>query len=88
MIENIGADIYRSWSDEKRREEIAKLIEGYRNGLPLPILCSMATAIAGNEAGARKHIINLMTLRERKALVAKEAGGDNEIRSHLNRYFI
>ncbi|WP_279384289.1 hypothetical protein [Geotalea toluenoxydans] len=41
MIENIGADIYRSWTDEKRREEIGKLIEGYRNGLPLPILCTM-----------------------------------------------
>ncbi|WP_243372468.1 hypothetical protein [Geotalea sp. SG265] len=88
MIENIGADIYRSWTDEKRREEIDKLIEGYRNGLPVTILCTMATAIAGNERGARKHIIKLMPLRERKALVAKEAGNDRDLQVHLTRFFI
>ncbi|GAB7026759.1 hypothetical protein [Geotalea toluenoxydans] len=88
MIENIGADIYRSWTDEKRREEIGKLIEGYRNGLPLPILCTMATAIAGNEAGARRHIIKLMPLRERKALITKEAGTDTDLHSRLSGFFI
>jgi hypothetical protein len=88
MIENIGADLYRSWSDQQRREEIAKLIDGYDNGLPLPILCKMATAIAGNEAAARKHIIKLMSLRDRKALVTKEAGNDGEMRAHLGRFFL
>lgn len=88
MIENIGADEYKSWSDEQRRDEIGKLIQGYRSGLPVPILCMMATAIAGNEAGARKHIKKLMPLRERRQLLTKEAGDDSDKYSHLSKFFI
>ena len=88
MIENIGADIYKSWTDEQRQEEIGKLIQGYHSGMPVPILCMLATAIAGNEAGARKHIIKLMPLRERTKLLTKEAGDDSDKLSHLSKFFI
>lgn len=88
MIENIGADVYKSWSDEQRRQEIGKLLQGYRNGLPLPIVCMMATAIAGTETSARKHIIKLMTLKERKTLLQKEAGTDDSMRAQLSKFFI
>ncbi|WP_243688420.1 hypothetical protein [Geotalea toluenoxydans] len=47
-----------------------------------------ATAIAGNEAGARRHIIKLMPLRERKALITKEAGTDTDLHSRLSGFFI
>ena len=88
MIENMGADIYKSWTNEQRHEEIGKLIQGYGNGLPVPIICMLATAIAGNEAGARKHIIKLMPLKDRKKLLAKEAGEDSDKHSQLSRFFI
>lgn len=73
MLQDIGAEVYRTWSEQQRREEIGKLVQGYQSGLPLPILCMMATSIAGSPAKAKKHLKALMTLKERKAAVAKVA---------------
>ena len=88
MISNIGGDIYKSWTDEQRREEIAKLVQGYRNGLPLPILCMTATAIAGNEELAKAHIAALIPLEERQAIINSEAGDNEELRSTLGSFFL
>lgn len=73
MLQDIGADIYRTWSEQQRRDEIGKLVQGYKAGLPLAILCMMATSIAGNPVKAKKHLKALMKLKERKAAVAKAA---------------
>ena len=63
------------WSDKEKREEIARLVEGYRNGLPVGILCKMVETIAGSRKTARKHLLALLTADERQAAVEKECGG-------------
>jgi len=72
---DLGASLYKTWSPEQRREEIAKLVEGFRNGLPVGVLCKMAETIAGSRKAARKHLHAMLTLQERKAAVEKETGG-------------
>jgi hypothetical protein len=72
---DLGASLYKTWSDKEKRDEIARLVEGYRNGLPVGILCKMAETIAGSRKRARKHLQALMTEAERQAAIKKEAGG-------------
>jgi hypothetical protein len=50
-------------------------VEGYRNGLPVGILCKMTESIAGSQKRARKHLQALMTPAERQAAIEKESGG-------------
>lgn len=73
MLQDIGGEVYQTWSDQQKREEIGKLVQGYQSGLSLTILCMMAAAIAGTPAKAKKHLKALMTLKERKAALAKVA---------------
>ena len=73
MLQDMGADIYRTWNEQQRREEIGKLVKGYQGGLSVAILCVMADSIAGSPAKAKKHLKALMTLKERKAAVANVA---------------
>jgi hypothetical protein len=82
-ISNIGEDVYRTWSDEQRRHEIGNLVQGFKNGLPVQILCQMATSIAGGAALASEHLAAFMTLEERKAIVKKESGTNKALRSLL-----
>lgn len=72
---DLGASLYKTWSDTQRREEIARLVEGYRNGLPVGILCKMAETVAGSRTRARKHLHALMTQDERQNAINKESGG-------------
>lgn len=72
---DLGASLYKTWSDKERRAEIERLVQGYRNGLPVGILCKMAETIAGSRARARKHLAALMTPAERKAAIAASTGG-------------
>lgn len=73
MLQDMGADIYKTWSEQQRRDEIGKLVQGYQAGLSVGIMCVMAASIAGSPAKAKKHLKALMTLKERKAAVAKVA---------------
>jgi len=73
MLQDVGADIYQSWNEQQRREEIGKLVQGYQAGLSVGILCVMAASIAGSPTKAKKHLKALMTLNERKAAVANVA---------------
>ena len=73
MLQDVGADIYQSWNEQQRREEIGKLVQGYQAGLSVGILCVMAASIAGSPTKAKKHLKALMTLKERKAAVANVA---------------
>lgn len=70
---DLGASLFKTWTDEQRREEIAKLVTGYRNGVPVGILCKMAETIAGDRKRARQHLAALMSLEERQAAVSKES---------------
>lgn len=82
-LNNIGDDVYRSWNDDQRREEIGKLVQGFKNGLPVQILCQLATSIAGSRTLAAGHLAQFLTLQERKAIVKKESGTSTELRSLL-----
>jgi hypothetical protein len=72
---DLGASLYKTWSDKEKRDEIARLADGYRKGLPLGILCKMAETIAGSRKRARKHLQAVMTPSERQAAIEKESGG-------------
>lgn len=72
---DLGESLYKTWSNTQRRDEIAKLVEGYRTGLPVGILCSMAEAIAGSRKRAKKYLHELLTPEERHAAVCRETGG-------------
>jgi len=72
---DLGASLYKTWSDKEKRDEIARLVEGYRKGLPVGILCKMAETIAGTRKRARSHLHALMTPAERQAAIEKESGG-------------
>lgn len=72
---DLGASLYKTWSDKEKREEIARLVEGYRKGLPIGILCKMSETIAGSRKRARNHLQALMTASERQAAIEKESGG-------------
>jgi hypothetical protein len=82
-LNSIGADTYQSWSDEQRRHEIGNLVEGFKSGLPVQILCQLATQIAGTPALASEHLSAFMSLEERKAIVKKESGTNKALRSLL-----
>lgn len=81
-LNNIGDELYQSWNEEQRRAEIGKLVQGYRNGLPAPILCQLATSIAGSPELAGGHLAAFLSRNERKSMV-KEAGKNRELRSLL-----
>lgn len=72
---DLGASLYKTWSDKEKRDEIARLVEGYRKGLPVGILCKMAETIAGSRKRARNHLHALMTPTERQTAIEKESGG-------------
>ena len=54
---DLGAAMFRTWSEEQQRAEIGKLVAGYRNGVPVGILCKMAETIAGSREKAREHLL-------------------------------
>lgn len=82
-LNNLGDDLYQTWSHEQRREEIGKLVQGVKNGLPVQILCQLSASIAGSPELAKEHISAFLTRKERKALVKKEAGGNEQLRAFL-----
>lgn len=82
--EDVGASLYKTWSNTKRRDEIARLVEGYRSGLPASILCRMTEKIAGSRKRARKYLHELLTPAERQATVEKE----NEATMELVREYL
>ncbi|HEY5975488.1 MAG TPA: hypothetical protein VIU41_12165 [Geobacteraceae bacterium] len=72
---DLGAELFKTWSEAERRAEISKLVEGYRAGLPVGILCKMTETIAGSEAQARAYLAELLTPEERQTAIARETGG-------------
>ena len=82
-LTNIGDDLYRTWSEEQRHEEIRKLVKGYKNGLSIQILCQLAASIAGSPSLASKHISDFLSLKERKKIIKKHGGSNDEFRALL-----
>jgi hypothetical protein len=78
-LNSMGDELYRTWSYEQCHDEIGKLVQGYKNGLPVQILCQLATSIAGSSALASEHISAFLSVKERKAIIKKEAGTNTEL---------
>ena len=72
---DLGAALFKTWSEEQQREEIGKLVAGYRSGVPIGILCKMAETIAGSQEKAREHLAHFLSTEERQQAVEKESGG-------------
>jgi len=87
-LNNIGDEVYQTWSDEQRRDEIGKLVQGFKNGLPVQILCQLSASIAGSSALASEHIAAFLSLKERKAIVKKESGDNKALRVLLESTFL
>ena len=79
MFDKLGADIYQSWSEEQRRAEIARLVTGFRAGLPLPIMLQMSSAIAGTPDSAREHLLAIITAEERHLIVSRLQGEEQSL---------
>lgn len=79
MLEQIGADIYKSWTEEQRKNEIEKLLQGYRSGLSMQILLQMSVAIAGDPDTAREYLIQLIPASERHLMVGKLKGEEQSL---------
>ncbi|MFZ2950324.1 MAG: hypothetical protein WA003_12645 [Desulfuromonadaceae bacterium] len=71
---DLGASLYKTWTEQQRSDEIEKLVTGYRNGVPIGILCKMSETIAGNRKKARKYLQQFMSAAERKAAVETATG--------------
>ena len=76
---DLGASEFKTWNDEQRNAEISKLVEWYRAGLPVGILCKMVETIAGSRELAREQLLLLMNHEERLAAVEMESGGMQEL---------
>ena len=66
---DLGAALFKTWTEKERSNEIAKLVTGFRNGVPIGILCKMSETIAGNRKLAKKYLKKLMSEAERIAAV-------------------
>jgi hypothetical protein len=71
---DLGASLYKTWTEQQRCDEIEKLVIGYRNGVPIGILCKMSETVAGNRKKARKYLQQFMSAAERKAAVETATG--------------
>jgi len=80
MLNNIGADVYKTWSDEQKRIEIERLVQAYRGGLPISIVCMTAEAIAGSRGDAKRHLTSLMSLADRLEAITSADGEKKDIR--------
>ena len=79
---DLGEAVFKEWTDEQRRDEIGRLVTGFRAGLPIGIVCNMAEKIAGG-AEARRFLLSFMTLEERQGAAATVSGGVKELVSRF-----
>jgi len=72
---DLGAALFKTWDEKQRIDEIEKLVQGYRAGVPVGILCKMSETIAGSKKSAKKILKQLLTAEECKAAIASAEGG-------------
>jgi len=75
----------RHGSNTQRRDEISKLVQGYRSGLPASMLCKISESIAGNRKRARKYLFEMMTPDERMVAANSESG---EMMTFVREYLL
>lgn len=73
--DDLGAALYKTWTEAQRLDEISRLVEGYRNGIPVGILCKMSETIAGSRKQAKKILKQLLTPQERRQAIDAADGG-------------
>lgn len=66
---DLGASLFKTWTEKQRGDEIEKLVQGFRNGVPLGILIKMAETVAGDKKRAKKYLKKFMTPTERTAAI-------------------
>lgn len=66
---DLGAALFKTWTEQQRGDEIEKLVQGFRNGVPIGILCKMSETVAGDRKRARKYLKQFMSAAERKAAI-------------------
>lgn len=66
---DLGAALFKTWTEKQRYDEIEKLVQGFRNGIPVGILCKMSETIAGDRKKARKYLKQFLSEDERKSAV-------------------
>lgn len=71
---DLGAALFKTWTEKQRCDEIEKLVQGYRNGVPIGILCKMVETIAGNKKKAKQYLKQFMSKDERAAVVESTTG--------------
>jgi hypothetical protein len=71
---DLGAALFKTWTEKQRCDEIEKLVQGYRNGVPIGILCKMSETVAGDRKKARKYLKQFLSAAERKAAVEAVSG--------------
>lgn len=71
---DLGAALFKTWTEKQRSDEIEKLVQGFRNGVPIGILCKMSETVAGSKKKARKYLKEFMSEAERKAAVESATG--------------
>ena len=71
---DLGAALFKTWTEKQRCGEIEKLVQGFRNGVPVGILCKMSETVAGDKKKARKYLKKFMSADERTAAVESATG--------------
>lgn len=66
---DLGAALFKTWSEKQRSDEIEKLVQGFRNGVPVGILCKMTETIAGDKKKAKKYLKQFLSTAERKSAI-------------------
>ena len=66
---DLGAALFKTWSEKERCDEIEKLVQGFRNGVSIGILCKMSETVAGDRKKAKKYLKQFMTASERKEAI-------------------
>ena len=71
---DLGAALFKTWTEQQRGDEIEKLVQGFRNGVPIGILCKMSETVAGDRKRGRKYLKQFMPAAERKAAIESATG--------------
>jgi hypothetical protein len=79
MTDDLGSSVYKTWSNKKQRDEIERLVEGYRNGLPVGVLCKLSETIAGSRKRAKRYLHEMLTPEERAQAVERETSEGMQI---------
>jgi hypothetical protein len=72
--DDLGAALFKTWTEKQRYDEIEKLVQGFRNGVPVGILCKMSETIAGDKKKAKKFLKQIMSADERTAVIKTTTG--------------